>query len=333
MKTTYIHIEHGENSVEIPCIEIQGHGEGPSAFVSGGMHGNEINGIAIARRLLEHVRHEDLARRLRGRLVVLPVLNPSGFGAMQRRVLEDDRDLNRSFGFDEPDTLSQQIASGLCEAVFRHCQFGIDLHDAGGRAVLLPHSRVHTSDEFVCHRSTHDMARLFGTDIVVERPGKRHMMAIDLHRRFDMPVLTVEIGGGQRLYEHYFERAVRGILSVISAYGMLDAEIHVPERQFLLDDRYGVKVAEPCEVRMRVALGAQVHAGDELGDLYFPRRNRRETLRSTMCGIVFSLWDRGQAPEGATLYSVLEHETCHVERTTLDRFKLLPELSMRRIKM
>ncbi len=332
METQWLEVQSGPDTLRIPYVEIVGTRDGPSGFISGGMHGNEINGIAITRRWLERAA-QGLATRMGGRVVVLPLLNPSGFAHMQRRVFEDDQDLNRSFGFDEPSSMSRQIAHDLSDKIFRHCQFGVDIHDAGGRAALVPHSRVHSGDDVQGHRNTQHMGRLFGTKIVVARPGKAHMMAIELNRQYTMPVLTVEVGGGQRLYDEYTEDALQGLDNILAAFGMLDQPIVMPEEQFLLNDRYGVKTSQACEVRLRVRLGASVHAGDELGELYFPHRNERESIRSTMCGYVFSLWDSNQAPKGATLYSILEEHDCHVPRTTLEHFKLLPELTSRRIKM
>jgi predicted deacylase len=252
---------------------------------------------------------------------------------MQRRVFEDDQDLNRSFGFAEPALLSQKVANTLCESAFRHCQFGIDLHDAGGRAVLVPHARVHAHADLGCPRNTHDMGRFFGIRFVVARPGKEHMLAIELYQQYQIPVLTVEIGGAQRLYEEYYDEAIEGLLNIFAAFGMLEREVSLPERQFLLHDRYGVKVSEACQVRFRVRLGEQVHVGEILGELYFPHRNVRETIHSPMCGYVFLLWSPHQAPQWTTLYSILEEDECHVERSTLGQFELLPELKTRRIMM
>ena len=332
METKLLPITYRDHRVDIPYVEIVGTRDGPSAFISGGMHGNEINGIAIVRRFLDLLQANDLRSQLAGRIIILPVMNPSGFAHMQRRVYEDNQDLNRSFGFATPETFSHQIANTLTESIFRHCQFGIDIHDAGGRAVLVPHARIHAGEERDYH-STHHMSRLFGTKLVIERPGKAHMMAIEMHRRFDMPVLTVEIGGAQRLYEEYYHTAIDGLWNVLAAFGMIERDFHLPERQFLLHDRYGVKVSEACQVRFCVRLGDYVHVGDEFGDLYFPQRNTRETIYSPMCGYVFSLWGPHQAYEGATLYSILEEDDCHIDRTTLDNFDLLPALEARRIEM
>lgn len=332
METRQLSITYQAHSVEIPYIEIVGAQDGPSAFISAGMHGNEINGIAIVRRFLDALQDDGIRSQLSGRLILLPVMNPSGFSHMQRRVFEDDEDLNRSFGFEKAETFSQEIAKTLTECILRHCQFGVDLHDAGGRAVLVPHARIHAG-EVRDYRSTRHMSRLFGTKLVLERPGKDHMLAIEMDRRFNVPVLTVEIGGAHRLYEEYYNTAITGLWNILAAFGMIERPLEIPERQFLLHDRMGVKVSEACQVHFHVCLGDQVHVGDKLGELYFPQRYTCETIYSPMCGYVFSLWGTNQAYAGATLYSILEEYDCHIARSTLEQFEMLPSLETHRIVM
>ena len=80
-------ISFGEHRVSVPCCEIVGDDDGPRAFISGGMHGNEINGIVAARRLLDQFSDPAFCSALKGRVTIIPVLNPSGFQHMQRRCL------------------------------------------------------------------------------------------------------------------------------------------------------------------------------------------------------------------------------------------------------
>lgn len=72
-------ISFGEQRVSVPCCEIVGDHDGPRAFVSGGMHGNEINGIVAARRLLDQFSDPAFCSALKGRVTIIPVLNPSVF--------------------------------------------------------------------------------------------------------------------------------------------------------------------------------------------------------------------------------------------------------------
>lgn len=78
--------------LEIPIHVVHGRREGPVLFLSGAVHGDEINGVEIIRRVLSLKQ----MKSVRGTLIAIPVVNIFGF-LNQVRYLPDRRDLNRSF--------------------------------------------------------------------------------------------------------------------------------------------------------------------------------------------------------------------------------------------
>ena len=91
MEKKTLTVTHKKYEVHIPYIEIEGKGGGGHhIFLSGGMHGNEINGIAAIDSVVHWMEKIDIEKKLRGKITVLPLLNPSGFAHMQRNVYEDD---------------------------------------------------------------------------------------------------------------------------------------------------------------------------------------------------------------------------------------------------
>jgi predicted deacylase len=330
MQPQFLDVHFGDHHVAIPYFEINGRSPHPHLFLSGGMHGSEINGIAVIEAFLEWSQKVNLAEHLQGKITVLPLLNPSGFAHKQRRVREDNGDLNRAFGTDSPTTFTEQIAFELTHKLLKQCDFGIDFHDASGAAALLPHARF-IKDEL--NGFTLEMAQLFGTRIIIEREGKANMMAIALNQRFQTAVLTVEVGGAQRLFPNFIQEVLRGIRNFLTAKEMYPGDIIVPTRQFILDDRYGIKQKEAAMVEFTAKLGDQVHVGDVLGELYFPSRIERRDIRAPMCGFIFSLQQFNQVEAGDTLFSILEVDSCHVSRTTLDHFREMENLKVTKIRM
>ncbi len=328
-----LEVAFGGHSLSVPWFTVTGAADGPHAFVSGGMHGNEINGVVAVRKVLDACLAGGPLAKIRGQLTVIPVLNPSGFRKMQRYVAEDGKDLNRSFGIPNPTTLSEHLALELTEKIFRDCRFGIDLHDAGGSAALLPHCRVHTCDPSGCEAWTTSIGRLLGTRIIVQREGNEHMLATYLAKEHGIPVITVELGGAQQVFPRFQQDVLDGIVNILRGADMLPGEIRPPGRQFYLRDRYGIRVPEACEIQFSVQLGDSVHAGDKLGEIYYPLEHRAQPIVSPMCGFIFSLWQLNQAPAGQTIYSVLEHDECHTPRTTTEHFTELQPLDVHRIRM
>lgn len=323
-----------ENSVDIPYIEIEGKEKGHHIFLSGGMHGDEINGIAVINEFLQWAERKELEKHLKGKITVLPVLNPSGFTHIERYVHEDEHDLNRCFGIEEPETLAEQMAYDLTHKIFKNCGFGLDFHDAGGSSVLIPHTRVHSDETCnLVYGCTKDIGRMFGTEIIVEREGKPGMMAVELYQKYNIPVLTIETGGAQKIFPEHVEIALRGIRNILAVHEMYNSPIDVPAHQYYLYDRHGVKTKEPGQIHFNIELGDTVHADQEIGQIYYPISQKRQKLIAPMCGYVFSLWQQEQIQSGGTMYSILEKKQCHVTRTTLDLFEELGPFDIKQVHM
>jgi len=99
---------HSETSVHMPVHVFHGKHDGPVLFVSAAVHGDEINGVEVIRRLLSL----SSLKRLRGTLLAVPVVNVLGFDA-HSRYLPDRRDLNRCFPGKEEGTLAGRVANAF----------------------------------------------------------------------------------------------------------------------------------------------------------------------------------------------------------------------------
>lgn len=326
MNLQYLSVRFGDQSINIPYYHIKGTEKGPHIFLSGGMHGDEVNGIAGVHRFLQYAREHELEKTLKGQITVIPLLNPSGFMKMERKVRQDHVDLNRSFGIEEATNLAEAIAHELTEKLLKHCILGIDLHDAGGGTVLLPHTRVLKHEEDGCTRG---MGQLFGTQIVIEREGHPNMMAVALHRLHKVPVITVETGGAQTIFPELVEKSLQGVLNILIAYGLIEGDVKTAEKQYFLHKRLGVQATEAGLVQLDVELGDFVHVDQKIGTMYFPATQHETDLVSPLCGILFAKWHKSQIPKGKVIYAVLETEECHGDRQNLHAFEELPRFQLK----
>ncbi|HUV22844.1 MAG TPA: succinylglutamate desuccinylase/aspartoacylase family protein, partial [Gammaproteobacteria bacterium] len=74
------------SSVNMPVHVVHGRRSGPVLLVSAAIHGDEINGVEIIRRLLSHRS----LNRIEGTLIAIPVVNVYGF-VSKSRYLPDRR--------------------------------------------------------------------------------------------------------------------------------------------------------------------------------------------------------------------------------------------------
>jgi predicted deacylase len=219
--------------VTLPVHVLHGPRPGPALFISAAIHGDELNGVEIIRRVLRTLQPGNIA----GTLLAIPVVNAYGFIG-RSRYLPDRRDLNRSFPGSGTGSLAARLAHLFLKEVVRRCQVGIDLHTAAVHRVNLPQIRV----DFARHARCRELAEAFGAPVVLEsaeRGGSLRRAA----REAGVDVLVYEGGEGLRFDEFAIKAGVDGIAGVMLKIGMLE----LPE---------GVEPAPPDEARRPVFANA-----------------------------------------------------------------------------
>ncbi len=319
--------------VKVPVVIFKGRRKGPTGFLSAGIHGDELNGMILVKKFIDDFRSNKLEKKMAGELIIMPVLNPTGFEKGQRRAEPDGRDLNRSFPGKRKGSFSFQFARELMRKFISKVDFGIDCHDAGTQSTLFPHSRIGRNDDKEAELAIRNLGRLFGTEIIIERRGKKGMLARAAFHKYGKPIVTVEIGGAKHIFDEFVKQGVTGIKNILKFYKMLPGEPSLPEKQFVLKSRFGIKAPRTGIIEFCVKLGDFVHAGDKIGVMYYPQVFKDEKLVSPMCGRVFSLHDHQIVKKGTIMYSILEKRKCHVDRTTLDKFEELGKLNVKKMKM
>jgi predicted deacylase len=186
---------------------------GPTICVTAAVHGDEVIGVEIVRRLL---RAPQLAA-LRGTLLAVPVVNSFGF-LSRSRYLPDRRDLNRCFPGHPSGSLGSRLAHIFLNEVVQRCDFGIDLHSAAIHRTNLPQVRISPNDPF-----THQMAIDFGAPVVLTSPLRDGSLRA-VAAKHGTPILLYEAGEGLRFDEMAVRAGVAGILRVMRAKGMLPAK-------------------------------------------------------------------------------------------------------------
>jgi len=292
-------IGRGSQRVALPVWTACGRQPGPTAFISAGIHGDEVHGIALLHRF---VRELDL-KQLTGRLLIVPVANVSGFHAGTRTVPEDGRDLNRCFPGDPKGTFSERIAHYIFTELAAAADWGVDLHDSGRGSVLLPHARVHDPELL-------ELGAAFGTEIIMKTtlpPGYHGILSLEAGKRFRRPFFHVEVGGGTVLWEHLIEKGLTGLRNLLVFKGMLPGKLVLPRHQFFLPGRDDLAIPAPIEglVIQHVALGQTVIKGQRLGTIENPLSEKRAVIRARTNGIVLDLNVRAKVNAGEDVVGVI----------------------------
>jgi hypothetical protein len=244
--------------LSLPVEVVNGSRRGTRLWLSGAVHGDELNGVEIIRRVLARLD----PRRLHGAVIAVPVVNVFGF-IDQSRYLPDRRDLNRCFPGSPGGSLAARLAHLLMTEVVSLCRYGIDLHTGSSHRPNLPQIRANLKDS-----ETRRLAEAFQARAIVqseERDGSLRQAASSQ----GIPVLLYEAGEALRFDSEAIKVGVGGVLRVMAALGMRSPSskkktyrtpVEIERTSWVRARRSGI-------LRLQVELGDRVKKKQALGTI------------------------------------------------------------------
>lgn len=281
--------------MKIPVEVVRGAEDGPTLFVSAAIHGDEINGVDIVRRLLKH----RLLKSIKGTLIAIPIVNVFGFND-KSRYLPDRRDLNRSFPGAEHGSLASQIAYIFRTEIVSHATHGIDLHTGAIHRRNLPQIRADLS-----HPANIELACAFGAPVILDaspRDGSLREM-VDEKK---IPMLLYEAGTALRFDHRAALLGVDGILNVMRAIGMLPPlKLKTPSpTPYIAKASQWVRAPISGIFITRKKLGERVTKGDKLGFITSPFGDYEYAILSPVDGVIIGNSILPLANEGDGIYHI-----------------------------
>jgi len=264
-------------AMTMPVHVIHGRKAGPKMFVCGAIHGDEIIGTEIIRRIIKLKK----IRALRGTLLAVPVVNVYAF-VQHSRYSPDRRDLNRFFPGSEKGSLTSQLAHRFMEEIVRGCQYGIDLHAGSNHRANLPQVRADLEAP-----ETLRLAKAFQVPVIINtatRDGSLRQSAADA----GVCTMLYEAGEALRFDEVAIRAGVRGVLEVMAAVGMLR-----PKRRrsatidpLIADATSWVRAPISGILHMVSPLGGRVAKSSRIGVIADPFGGQELEIRSPVSGMV-----------------------------------------------
>ncbi len=264
--------------VSTPVLVVNGSLPGPTLCLTAAVHGDELNGIEIVRRVL----HEISPGKLSGAVIGVPIVNVQGF-RRGSRYLPDRRDLNRYFPGNPNGSAAARIANALFNDVIAHCDALVDLHTGSFERANLPQIRADLRNPDVV-----TLTQGFGSMVVLHSSPTvgtlRHAATMA-----GIPAVTVEAGGPSQLELAEVKHGVKGIETLLSTLGMTrktrfwgDPEPVYYRSSWVRANNGGILLAD-------VSLGSTVRKGDLLGTITDPMSNQRTELFSPYAGRIIGL--------------------------------------------
>ncbi|MDJ0748868.1 MAG: succinylglutamate desuccinylase/aspartoacylase family protein [Woeseiaceae bacterium] len=264
--------------VSTPVLVVNGVKPGPTLCLTAAVHGDELNGIEIVRRVLHDIDPDKLS----GRVIGVPIVNVQGF-RRGSRYLPDRRDLNRYFPGNPNGSAAARIAHTLFKDVIAHCDALVDLHTGSFERANLPQIRADLRNPDVV-----TLTLGFGSMVVLHSQPTAGTLRYAATKA-GIPAVTVEAGGPSQLELAEVKHGVKGIETLLTTLGMAkivrlwgDPEPVYYRSSWVRANNGGILLAD-------VSLGASVRKGDLLGTITDPMSNARTELRSPFAGRVIGM--------------------------------------------
>ncbi len=296
----------------LPIHVINGPEEGPTLCVTAAIHGDEINGVEIIRRLLK----KKGLKHINGSVIAIPIVNVYGF-LYQERYLMDRRDLNRSFPGSSKGSLASLLAEIISKQILSQSTHAIDLHTGSNHRFNLPQIRANLDMEGI-----EDLARAFNVPVILHSTFRDGSMR-EYANEQGIHILVYEGGESLRFDELSIRTGINGILSVMGALGMIKPS------------KYGVKKCTPTVSRnsywLRAPIsgilrhikksGNKVTKGQVIAIIANPSSTEEYKLKSPISGIIIGESKLPLVHSGQALFHIASFEKLDVVAEQLENLQ------------
>ena len=295
----------------IPVQVLRGKKSGPTVFISAAIHGDELNGIEIIRRLKKLA----VLKKIRGTLILVPIVNVYGINTLSR-YLPDRRDLNRSFPGSTKGSLAARMAKIFFDEIVKKCDYGIDLHTAAIHRSNLPQIRTNTKNE-----ETLKLAKAFEAPVILHSEVRDGSLRAEAQEN-GVPILLYEAGEALRFDDTSIMIGVKGIVNVLRALEMLPQSVKKQHRTPLIfKDSSWVRASESGMLRTVKALGDAVKKGETIAFIDEPLGDNSFEMRASFDGIIIGKSQIPLVQEGDAVFHIAAFENLEAAEERIEYFQ------------
>lgn len=313
-----------DTEITMPIYVKRAKKPGPTVFISAAIHGDEINGIEIIRRLMT----KRPLRLLCGTLIFVPIVNV--YGVLNKsRYMPDRRDLNRSFPGSSTGSLTGRFAHQFLHEIVNQCDYGLDLHTGAIHRSNYPQIRADLSDA-----ETLTLAQAFNVPVILNsdlRDGSLRQCASDSRCK----ILLYEAGEALRFDEFSIRAGEKGVINVLRHLHMLRSpapkKSQKPRKKqpapIVAQKSLWLRANSSGLVNDKVSMGDQVNIGDILAEISNPFGQRLATVTAKKRGIIIGKQNIPLVQEGDAMFHIALLDELQTASETLEQYEeqIMPE--------
>ena len=262
----------------VPVIVLNGSGPGPVLCLTAAVHGDELNGIEVVRRVLDDIDVEEL----NGAIIGVPIVNIQGF-YRGTRYLPDRRDLNRHFPGNGRGSAATRMAHSFFTEVIRNCSALIDLHTGSLNRTNLPQVRANLNIPSIAR-----MTQAFGATVVLHSVGDKRSLR-RAATEAGIPSVTFEMGEPMRVQSEQVEHGAKAIETLMYSLGMTRQRRYWGDPEPVYYASKWVRVDHGGILFSDVALGERISEGELLGVVTDPISNAQYRIYAPTSGRILGM--------------------------------------------
>ncbi len=304
--------------MSLPVHVICGTKKGPTLCITAAIHGDEINGVEIIRRLMQKKGLNNLV----GNIIAIPIVNIYGF-LYQQRYLMDRRDLNRSFPGNAHGSLASMIAEIISREVLSISTHVVDLHTGSHYRFNLP--QIRTNLDMTANK---ELAETFNVPVILHsifRDGSMREYANEL----GIPFLLYEAGEALRFDELSIRTGINGILSVMAALKMIQPSRFSVKKFTTVISRESYWIRAPMSglLQSTKKAGNRVAKGQVIAIISNPTSDEEHRLISPLAGIIICDNKLPLVHAGQALFHIASFEKLNLIEEQLENIQAAFDLS------
>ncbi len=245
--------------IDTPMYVSRGMEDGPVLALMAGMHGDEINGLEIVRRILDGGLHQPK----RGTLVCMPIINVYGFLNFSREV-PDGKDVNRSFPGNKNGSLASRVAYHVTRDVIPFIDYGIDFHTGGAMRTNYPQVRAVLNNE-----KNKALANAFHAPFTLDAPFRPSSLRKEASKK-GKNIIVYEGGESLRFDQQAIEEGIAGTLRLMHHLKMIDWAPEPKEGNRIIWNSNWVRAKHAGLFHSNVQCGQLIHKGEWVGTITDP---------------------------------------------------------------
>jgi uncharacterized protein len=288
--------------IDTPIYVSRSAEDGPVLALTAGMHGDEINGMEIVRRILGEGHH----KVKRGTVVCMPITNVYGFLNFSRDV-PDGKDVNRSFPGSKNGSLASRVAYNLTHQIIPFIDYGIDFHTGGAMRTNYPQVRATLNDA-----KNQELADAFCAPFTIDSPFRPNSLRKEASKK-GKNFIVYEAGESLRFDQAGIEEGIAGTLRLMKHLKMIDNAPQAKEENRIIWSSSWIRAKHAGLFQPAIQCGQLVHKGDHVGTITDPFGEFKEKVKASETAYVIGLNNIPVVNAGDALMHLGMDNVCKLE--------------------